>query len=180
MKKIAVEEINYHSTRLLLLIAYCGSPENSPKIKGRTLLAKLDFFIRYPSYLDKVVYKQTGKNLDELAGQILKEEEKNNIETRMIRYKYGPWDNLYYQILIYLIAKNLISIEIEKEVELFSLTDAGKEIVETLSNNPVFEQIILRAKILKKIFPRWNGSSIKAFIYDNFPEIVSLPLGKEI
>ncbi len=180
MKTIVAEEINYHSARLLLLISYCGSPESSPKIKGRTLLAKLDFFIRYPAYLDKAAYKQTGKHLDELTGQILKEEEKNNVETRMIRYRYGPWDNLYYQILIYLISKDLINIEIQKEVELFGLTDTGKQIVESLSNSRVFEQTILRAKVLKKIFPRWNGSSVKNFIYENFPEIVSLPLGQEI
>lgn len=119
-------------------------------------------------------------HLDELTGQILKEEEKNNVETRMIRYRYGPWDNLYYQILIYLISKDLIYIEIQKEVELFGLTDTGKQIVESLSNSRVFEQTILRAKVLKKIFPRWSGSSVKNFIYENFPEIVSLPLGQEI
>ena len=180
MKKISLEEINYHSARLMLLIAYCGSPKNSPKIKGRTLLAKLDFFIRYPAFLEKAAFIQTGKSLDELTGQVITEEEKNNIETRMIRYKYGPWDNLYYQVLIYLLSKNLITIEIEKEVELFGLTDAGQQIVAVLTNNLSFEQIILRAKVLKKIFQGQTGSSVKTFIYDNFPEIVSLPLGKEI
>lgn len=180
MIRITPEEINYHSARLLLLIAYCGSPESLPKIKGRTLLAKLDFFIRYPTYLDKAAYKQTGKHLDELTGQILKEEEKNNVETRMIRYRYGPWDKLYYQILIYLISKNLITIEIQKEVELFGLTSAGKQVAENLSNSPFFTQTILRAKVLKKVFPRWSGSGVKNFIYENFPEIVSLSLGEEI
>jgi hypothetical protein len=180
MKRITSEEIDYHSARLLLLIAYCGSPERLPNIKGRTLLAKLDFFIRYPTYLDKAAYKQTGKHLDELTGELLKEEEKNNVETRMIRYRYGPWDKLYYQILIYLISKNLINVEIQKEVELFGLTNTGKQVVELLSNNPVFRQTILRAKVLKKIFPRWSGSGIKNFIYESFPEIISLPLGEEI
>jgi len=180
MKKIATEEINYHSARLLLLIAYCGSPESAPKIKGRTLLAKLDFFIRYPAYLAKAVYKQTGKTIDELTDTTLKEEEKNNVETRMIRYRYGPWDNLYYQILIYLISKDLITIEIQKEVELFNLTDRGKRVVQSLSSSSTFGETIQRAKVLKKIFPKWSGSNIKNFIYENFPEIVSLPLGQEI
>lgn len=180
MRIISSEEINYHSARVLLLIAYCGSPKDSPKIKGRTLLAKLDFFIRYPVFLEKAALIQTGKSLDDLTGQIIREEEKNNVETRMIRYKYGPWDNLYYQVLIYLLSKNLITIQLEKEVELFGLTDIGQQIVTALANNSAFEQIILRAKVLKKIFQGQSGSSVKTFIYNNFPEVVSLPLGKEI
>jgi hypothetical protein len=50
------ENLAYHAGRLLLLISLCGKPRNMkseilPGIEGRTLLAKLDFFLRYPSYL---------------------------------------------------------------------------------------------------------------------------------
>jgi hypothetical protein len=54
----ATENVAYHAARLVLLISYCGKPRGSratttPAIAGRTLLAKLDFFLRYPSYLKR-------------------------------------------------------------------------------------------------------------------------------
>ena len=51
------ENIPYHVARLLILIGVCGLPQSDrkkfPAIQGRTLLAKLDFFMRYPKYLKK-------------------------------------------------------------------------------------------------------------------------------
>ncbi len=49
------QDIQYHAARLLILIGICGAPISAPKIKGRTLLAKLDFFffvIHCTIYLD--------------------------------------------------------------------------------------------------------------------------------
>ena len=169
------EQIIYHSARILLLIAYAGSPANTPKIKGRTLLAKLDFFLRYPVYLDRAVRISTGQPLEDLLNY-----EVNNVEARMVRYKYGPWDHIYYSVLTYLVSKDLISITLESNVEYFGLTEAGKERVKELSSLEIFQTTIKRAQVTKKIFPRWSGSSVKDFIYQQFPEIVSLPLGEDI
>lgn len=180
MRNLTLDEIDYHAARLLILIAYCGTPATSPKVKGRTLLAKLDFFLRYPVYLNKAAQIRKGKSLGELLDEGLKEYEKDNVETRMIRYKYGPWDNIYYLVLAYLIAKDLVSIEIRKEVEYFGLTEKGMEIANTISESTAFETLVARARVLKKLFPRWNGTSVKDFIYEHFIEVVSLPLGKEI
>ena len=60
------QQINYHATRILLLIAFAGSPKNTPMIKGRTLLAKFDFFLRYPAYLGRAVKIRTGRELEDL------------------------------------------------------------------------------------------------------------------
>lgn len=168
-------QINYHAARILILIAYAGKPVNSPKIKGRTLLAKYDFFLRYPVYLDKAMQKLMGKKLENLL-----EYEVSNVETRMIRYKYGPWDHIYYSVLTYLVAKDLISIRIKKNVEYFGLTNKGQEIVEELANIEVFQNLISRSQTLKILFPQWSGSKVKNFIYNSFPEVVALPIGEEI
>jgi hypothetical protein len=170
-----VQEINYHAARLLILIANCGRPASASEIKGRTLLAKLDFFLRYPAYLNKAALIQKNKGLEELMDY-----EINNVETRMVRYKYGPWDNIYYSVLAYLLAKDLIQINVRSNVEYFGLTDRGRELVEELSQSNNFQKLVLRAQILKKLFPNWSGSRVKQFIYTNFPEVVSLPIGKEI
>ena len=175
-----LQEIEYHAARLLLIIKYCGTPEKSPQIKGRTLLAKLDFFLRYPKYLDKAVRILKNKSLHQFIQEDIPQHEIDNVETRMIRYKYGPWDNIYYAVLVYLIAKDLIFIEIKQNVEHFSLTDLGQEVVQSLSDMETFENVAVRAKALKQLFSRWSGTHVKDFIYTNFPEVVSLPLGKEI
>ena len=169
------QQVDYHAARLLLLIAYSGSPIKTPMIKGRTLLAKLDFFLRYPAYLGRAVKIRTGKELDDLLDYEVK-----NVETRMVRYKYGPWDHMYYSVLTYLIAKDLISVTMKKNVEYFGLTELGAEKVRELSSIEVFQSTIKRAQVIKKIFPRWSGFSVKEFIYKQFPEIVSLPLGEDI
>lgn len=178
--KLTLEEIEYHAARLLILIAYGGSPVTSPAIKGRTLLAKFDFFLRYPAYLSKAARIRKGKSLEELMAEELKEYEEDNVETHMIRYKYGPWDNIYYPVLAYLIAKDLISIDVKQEVEYFGLTEDGKKIADIISKSPAFVTLVTRARVLKKLFPNWNGTSVKNFIYESFPEIISLPLGREI
>lgn len=170
-----IRNIDYHASRLLILIAYCGRPLKTPAIKGRTLLAKLDFFLRYPTYLNQASQIQTGKTVDELLAYEL-----NTVETRMVRYKYGPWDHIYYQVLAYLIAKNLIQIRVKKNVEHFALTAKGKEVVEQLSETNDYQRVIAKAIVLKRLFPNWSGSKLKDFIYTEFPEVVSLPLGEKI
>jgi len=51
------ENLAFHVSRLLILIGECGKPQDKsgklPAIQGRTLLAKLDFFMRYPNYLKR-------------------------------------------------------------------------------------------------------------------------------
>ncbi len=169
------QEIQYHAARLLILIGLCGTPAHNPRIKGRTLLAKLDFFLRYPVYLDKALQIATGNTLDDLLSYEL-----DNVETRMIRYKYGPWDNIYYSVLAYLISKDLISVQVVKNVEYFALTDTGIETLSSLLKAESYKLISARARVLKKVFGSWSGTRVKDFIYNSFPEVVSLPLGQEI
>src|SRR4051812_22748181 len=98
------ENLAYHAGRLLLLLRRCGTPRANPGIKGRTLLAKLDFFLRYPAFLKKAA----GILKKDVATHQLgidSERELESVESRMVRYHYGPWDHIYYPVLAYLIGK---------------------------------------------------------------------------
>lgn len=111
------DQIPFHATRLLLLIKNSGKPANKPKIEGRTKLAKMDFFVRYPQFLDKA-----SRNLlspDDYQGIKNKLILNPTIESHMIRYKYGPWDKKYYLILAYLNGKNLIKISSTNKVDIY-------------------------------------------------------------
>jgi hypothetical protein len=159
------ESIEFHAARLLLLIKYAGG--RSGKISGRLRLAKLDFFVRYPTYLLKALGTET-----EIIPYL-------QPESPMIRYKYGPWDKKYYDVFAFLVAKGLVSISPTKSGDEFALTDRGHKAVIELEGRD-FEEIINRCKLVYQRFKDFSGPQIKDYIYKTFPEIVSLPLSSEI
>jgi hypothetical protein len=178
------ENIAFHAARLLLLIALCGKPRSSktgqlPGIQGRTLLAKLDFFLRYPAYLFKAAkILEINYSEDELYKSAI--HDLNSVESRMIRYLYGPWDNLYYPVLAYLIGKSLIGVEVMQRVEIFRLTPQGLDVVMQLSKQEEYKTIVARANLVYKVFNKYSGSTVKKFIYEYFPEVVDRQLGAKI
>lgn len=77
-----------HLGRLLLLIdAFAGRKGEHP-IEGLTKLAKLDFLLRYPAYLERAL---VVRKAPEAAAQV-QEFERNSVEAHMVRFRFGPWD----------------------------------------------------------------------------------------
>lgn len=178
------ENLAYHASRLLLLILYCGKPQTPkstalPAVEGRTLLAKLDFFIRYPAYLiqaakiEKQLFTNKEIGVESLDAPL-------SVESRMVRYLYGPWDHIYYPSLAYLVGKQLIIIETKNGTDVFRITAKGKEIAGLLARDASYEDIANRAKYVYKLFNKYTGSRLKLFIYHNFPEVVNRNLGEKI
>lgn len=163
------DNIPYHATRLTLLIALAGTPS----IEGRTKLAKLDFFVRYPSYLLKAAEIEGKLTIAEEVKQIINSSP--TVESHMIRYKYGPWDQKYYLVLAYLSGKDLIVIQQKSNMDNFLLTERGNHLTETLIEQQEFHTLAERCRIVKKIFGNASGTQIKDFIYRHFPEVVRLP-----
>lgn len=174
------ESLEFHASRLLFLLYYAGGRAN--RIEGRTKLAKMDFLIRYPTYLieatkiinrqkrDQSSWKPVESNVEQVARP----------ESRMIRFKYGPWDPRYYDIFSYLVAKDFVEIQPTKNKgDVFHLTAKGKAAVEEL-DGAEFEEIIKRCKLVYKLFGGVAGNTIKQFIYNYFTEVVDRPLGAEI
>lgn len=171
------DDIEFHASRLLLLIQFCGKelPEGRA-IKGRTKLAKLDFFLRYPLYLEKALKKLNRENLD----LHLEKREKHSIEAEMIRYKYGPWDSIYYDVFAYLASKGLMTVSPIVGVDHFILTSTGEDAVKELLEEEGFTEMASRCQIIKKALGKKSGASLKNFIYKNFPKIVQQPIGTVI
>jgi DNA-binding PadR family transcriptional regulator len=177
------ESLAYHAARLLILISICGRPQNRnavlPGIQGRMLLAKLDFFLRYPSYLLKA---HSILEREHPARSIQKNEIEapDTIESHMIRYRYGPWDHQYYPVLAYLVGKGLIEIEIQKNVEVFRITARGTEIAARINADATYADFVQRARLVWDLFHNFNGSRLKDFIYNHFPEVVAREIGGTI
>jgi hypothetical protein len=166
----ADDSLAYHAARLLILLNFSGDPKTKC-IEGRTKLAKMDFLIRYPTYLAEAARL---KNVKTTITPSIKP------ESRMIRYKYGPWDERYYDIFAFLVAKDLVEILPSKtKGDVFQLTKKGEAAVEALTG-PEFDELTTRCQLVYKLFGKSTGSTIKRFIYRYFTDIIDKRLGEEI
>ena len=164
-----------HISRILILLGAFAGKDGSGKIKGLTKLAKLDFLLRYPVYLERSLQakKLSTKNLR------IFDHERMSVESSMVRYRYGPWDFRYRRFLNLMIAKGLVTIGIEGKAVTISLTSKGIELARAFLKEETFLDVVQRAKILKSHF-NISATNLMRFVYDTFPEIGSLRLGEEI
>lgn len=154
---IAADDIaELHAARLLLLINICGV--KGEKIEGLTKLAKLDFFVRYPIFFNRIAVQLGKKELSKIE----------YIESSMVRHHYGPWDKRYYHILAYLESRRLIKVEKKKKTYNFQITNIGKLKAEILIEQKNFKNLVLQMKEIKKLLGRKSGSQLKNLIYETF------------
>lgn len=158
-----------HAARLLVLLDAFAEDEQSGAIEGLTKLAKLDFLLRYPVMLERALNAK-GCSTREVQ---LEDHERHSVESEMVRYRFGPWDHRYREFLNILVAKGLASISIEGRKVVITATEAGRDKARQLSNYDLFVQYGRRAKLLKRHFDL-TATNLMRFIYDTFPEIVSL------
>lgn len=162
-----------HMARILILV---NSIENGgSKVDSLTKLAKLDFLLRYPVYLERALVQLKLPTV----GVCTRDFERHSVESAMVRYRYGPWDFRYRRLLNLLAAKSLIVIKTETKATSIQLTQKGTEIAESLREMEAFMDITYRSEILSKNFDQTGGWLIH-FIYNTFPEIISLTSGKKI
>ncbi|MEG4203452.1 hypothetical protein QUA20_05930 [Microcoleus sp. Pol7_A1] len=158
--------------RILLLIHAFTAKKKS--LEGRTKLAKLDFFLRYPNFMKRALaIRQPNQVMDVLP------EEQDNIEGRMIRYRYGPWDPSHYAILGKLIGKGLVEIASSNRGISYRTTTLGSELAKKLAKEDSWQETSTRIKILRQNFDL-SGSSLKNFIYEHFPEVTGADLGDKL
>jgi len=165
---LADDVLEFHAARLLLLLKHAGIGN---KIDGLTKLAKLDFFVRYPQFFEAVC-KKIGKET---------EAPKHGVESSMVRFHYGPWDKRYYHVLSYLEAKGLMAVESEGAKFVFQLTESGKQIAKALEQSGNFTDLTAQMKVVKDVFGKKAGSTLKDLIYQTFDaEVASLHLDEVI
>ncbi|MGK7904150.1 MAG: hypothetical protein AB4352_22625 [Hormoscilla sp.] len=159
--------------RILLLINAFTTQKNS--LEGRTKLAKLDFFLRYPNFMQRALAIRTS----EKVMMDVAPEEQNNIEGRMIRYRYGPWDPSYYSILGKLIGKGLVEVVPNKRGLSYRTTERGSQIARDLAKEESWSETSARIKLLKQNF-NLSGNNLKDFVYQHFPEVSGASWGQKI
>jgi DNA-binding PadR family transcriptional regulator len=161
----ADEVLEFHAARILLLISLCGTKskgEGLSKIDGLTKMAKLDFFVRYPEFFERI-----SAHITKQASPAPK------IESSMVRHHYGPWDKRYYHVLAYLESKGLITVEKRESAYLFYLTTLGQVAAQDLRTRPPFEDLVGQMLEVKRLLGGKTGSALKKLIYEVFEEEVA-------
>jgi hypothetical protein len=171
---LADDILELHAARLLLLVSICGTKKKATgfmRLDGLTKLAKLDFLTRYPEF-----YEKLAEHLGVQAKARLQD-----VESCMVRFHYGPWDDRYYHILGYLESRGLLVVDKNGATFRFGLTSVGTEIANQLSQEEAFVDLTAHIRQVKDLVGRLTGTRLKDLIYEVFgEEVVERKLGESI
>jgi hypothetical protein len=158
-----------HLARLLILLRTFAGRSGEQEMDGLTKLAKLDFLLRYPTYLERALRARKASTRDVQV----QEHERHSVESEMIRYRFGPWDERYRNLLNALVAKGLVTVHTTGRTIRIRLTPEGVEIAETLMAGQPFTDLVRRSRLLRTHF-NLSSRTLMDFIYSTFPEIATL------
>jgi hypothetical protein len=167
-----------HLARLLVLLR-CADQRGKgvPKpVEGITKLAKLDFLLRYPIYLERALVA-LGKSP---AAAAVLPRERTTVETRMIRFRYGPWDGRYRRWLSLLSARGLITLSMSGRKIEIGMTDQGRAVAGDLAGRVIFKDLAERGDVVMKAVGSMPATKLKDFVYEIVPEITGMKWGEEI
>lgn len=164
-----------HLARLLLLLNEADK-KSSKAIEGIMKLAKLDFLLRYPNCLERILI---AKNRKTDKANILPHE-RTSIESKMIRFRYGPWDERYRKWLGLLVSKGLAITYLKGRTIYIELTDKGRKVVSALSEMDEYKIMSIRSSEIYKAVGAESATKLKDLIYKTFPEIIDMKWGSDI
>jgi hypothetical protein len=164
-----------HEGRLLILIEKFSSGSNAEGIRGMTKLAKLDFLLRYPTFLERALRIRKRST----SAVKVQDYERLSVEARMVRYRFGPWDHRYPEILRRLSARGLVTVSREGRTIVLKTTREGSELANKLAAAAPFGDISSRSAILRTHFDL-AATTLMKLIYEMFPEVISLRANAEI
>lgn len=167
-----------HMTRILLLVGAANHRKTTRTIKGITKLAKLDFLLRYPNCLKRALYAQ-NKDIGKLNVSFLAFES-STIESKMIRFRYGPWDARYRRWIGVLVAKGLIDTFVQGNTVCLEITEKGSSVCTQLSEMDAFSVMAIRCEIIYKVFGSLSATKLMEFVYETFPELSTMKWGQKI
>lgn len=163
--------------RVLLLINGFSSKTTGPRtLEGRVKLAKLDFLLRYPKHLATIL---ATRGVRESVREEL-ELQDSPLESRMMRYRYGPWDPSYFAVLGSLVGRGLVDVVPAQGTSAlgYRTTDAGAALAEDLKDDGAFDDLINRIKLLRTHLDL-TGETLKRLLYD-LPEVADATWHEEL
>lgn len=163
--------------RVRPLINGFSSKTTGPRtLEGRVKLAKLDFLLRYPKHLATIL---ATRGVRESVREEL-ELQDSPLESRMMRYRYGPWDPSYFAVLGSLVGRGLVDVVPAQGTSAlgYRTTDAGAALAEDLKDDGAFDDLINRIKLLRTHLDL-TGETLKRLLYD-LPEVADATWHEEL
>jgi len=156
--------------RLLLLIdGFSRKSGGVPRsLEGRVKLAKLDFLVRYPRQLRRVLSARSLKDKDKVLTSLDEASTDDApFDARMVRYRYGPWDPAYYALLGALIGRQLVEMLPLPGGTGFGYrtSSRGAELAAVLRDDESFAPIVARTALLRRHLDL-NGETLKKLLYE--------------
>lgn len=172
----AEQSDHLHAGRLLILLREASGQRRTRVVEGIMKLAKMDFLLRYPNCLERTV-RDTGGDVEAANIQPF---ERNTIESKMIRFRFGPWDGRYRRWIGLLVAKGLALTFVKGKTVHIGLTPRGQEVAAKLAGLPEFEDVRVRSHLIFKAVGDMSATRLKEFVYKEFPELLNMRWGEEI
>ena len=163
--------------RVLLLIDGFSRRTTGPRtLEGRVKLAKLDFLLRYPRHLATVL---DSRGLRAAERKSL-ESQDSPLESRMMRYRYGPWDPSYFAVLGSLVGRGLIEVVPAEGTNTlgYRSTPVGSALAERFKEDGAFDDVIGRVALLRRHLDL-TGESLKKMLYE-LPEVADATWHEEL
>lgn len=172
----------FNEARLLLLLRAAAGRGPTPKpLEGIMKLAKMDFLLRYPNMLVRALNViGESKKSARTAAEAIPEEDRDTIEARMIRFRFGPWDPRYRRWLSILVAKQLAVVYREGRTVKIQLSSAGLALSDQLAKTETFASLFERACVVNSAVGTMPSSKITTFVYRIAPEIINMKWGDAI
>jgi hypothetical protein len=172
----AQHDLEYHQLRILLLVdAVSRTKGHGRKLDGLTKLAKLDFLVRYPALMPRVL--DTIPEHDErLHWAALRDQDPTDVEAPMMRYRYGPWDNRYYSVIGALVGRGLLRYApVRRGNVALACTQAGRRLAGELGQADNWSLIAGRCSLVAEASAGLTGNALKERIYERLPELMDRP-----
>lgn len=173
---VAAEQADVlHEARLLLMLRQ-QADKGDGTVNGITKLAKMDFLLRYPLYFERLL-KATRKRPPAV---VMEPYERDTVESRMIRFRYGPWDRRYRRWIGLLVAKGLVDSFVSGRTVHVRVTDRGRQLADAIAQQEEFATLNARTEQVSKSVGTMSGSGLKDLIYRVVPELKGMSWGEEI
>lgn len=171
----AEQSDDYHAARILLLVREADK-RKATNVNGITKLAKMDFLLRYPTCLERALL---ALDKDPARAKV-KSHERTTIESKMVRFRYGPWDDRYRRWIGLLVAQGLAVTFLKGRTVYVGLTDEGRRVANDLAESKTFKDIAHRSDEVYKAVGSWGGTRLMEFVYRTFPELETMKWGDKI
>lgn len=169
------DDYEIHLARIMILVSLLSGDKHKI-IKGITKLVKLDFLLRYPTALEHAL-----EHIQSSTGNLLiKPHERNSVESKMVRFRYGPWDYRYYEYLAILESRGLVLIRANNKTVEISITEKGIDTAKKLRNSDDLHDFESRGKIINSKFGGLSATKLKQMMYEIVPELHDMKFGEAI